>query len=877
MNVHFSKILYAALTVSLISMLSFSCGAALTVSLISMLSFSCGGVKTFPLAENGKTEYAIVLSSKASPSEKRAAEELSFFLSKASGAEFAIVNETEKRANEPNRIYVGFGDAAQKLASQVKPVDMNKLKDEGFIIRTVPHDGAKPDIILAGARRRGTMYAVYSFLDELGFRWYTNRTTWYPDDKNLTVSEIDDEVIPYFMFREPYIYEAWNPDWAARNRVNLGHSFSLDDAHGGSVRMLGGHTFGHLIPNSLFKEHPDYFPLIGGKRVTGYVQRCLSNQGTVEVAAENMIKWMDENPEAKIFSLAQEDTEKLCECPDCVRKTEEEGAPSGLYLDFVNKTAEIVEKNHPDKYIITFAYWFTEKPPKTVKPRHNVIIRLCPISICVAHPFTECMEKPSVSFRDHLKGWSKLSDFTFIWHYNTNFHNLHMPFPNFKEFAPDIRNYYEHGVKGIFFQGSSFGPGGAESDMRAWVMARLLWDPYQDPDEVVNEYMHGVYGKAFKPMREYYDLIHSRIADPEMHLHIFEPVSDEKWPADVVEKMDALHEEALALAEGDTTAAYYIKKNRMSVKYIQYVLGTGLLQADNGQYAPEGNTMTPEDFDSFIDYTKQFGVRELREPGSDYQFKNILRQRAETHKTVSIENEDIRIVAVPELGGRIVSILHKESGTDIINNLSPMMDSRYPADGGYDESTTRTWGCAGFANSYKAAVNGRTITLTSQDVGKYTGRTPAGLVFERKISLPAQGSKIMISSSISNTGEKTSAYQLVCRMHLNTDHNKTSTLARDNTGGFKTPTPTEVKTSDFHGEYEHYRYDGDNLPAGAWKLENITDGMSVINSFNTEQVSTCQVTINEDMQVARMEIHTPVTEVPPGGMIVIDHQWEITK
>lgn len=849
-------------------------GVIALLALSSLLSlFACGGKSAFNLADAGKTGYAIVLTSEASPSEEHAAQELSMFLTNASGADFPVVRDTEPRAQEPIRLFVGFGPESEKAVAKGKAVDHAKLGEEGFIIRTIPNEGASPDVILAGARQRGTMYAVYSFLDAIGFRWYTNRTTWYPKDKNLPVLTMDEEVNPYFMYREPYIYEGFNPDWAARNRVNLGHSFSLDEAHGGSVVTMGGHSFGQMIPNSLFKEHPDYFPLIGGTRVTGYVQRCLSNPGVVEVAAKNMIKWMDENPNAKIFSLAQEDTEKLCECEECVRKTEEEGAPSGLYLDFVNKVAEIVEKTNPDRYIITFAYWFTEKPPKTVKPRDNVIIRLCPISICVAHPFMECQEKPSVEFRDHLKGWAQLSNFTFIWHYNTNFTNLMMPFPNFKEFTADIEQYYENGVKGIFFQGSSFGPGGAESDLRAWVMARMLWDPYQDPDAVVNEYLAGVFGKAAKPMRAYYDLIHAQVAAPDKHLHIFEMVSRDKYPNDVLAEMDKLHEEALTLAEGDTTATYYVKKSRMSVMYTQYTLNTGLLKVSEGEYKPEGNTVTTADYDRFIDYTKQFDVVQLNEKSSDSEFIKMLRQRTETFKTVSIENPDLKITLVPDLGGRMVSILHKKSGKELLNNLGTL-ESYYPNIGGYEETTTRSWGCSGFANSYSVKASARSISLASTNAGIYYGRTPSGLVFERTITLPPKGAKINISSAITNKGKSTEMYQLVCRMHLNAEPQSVRLLAKNASGEMAPAMPTEADGTFPIGSF---RYDGVNKPAGSWKIEGVADGLSLVNTFDANQLETCILGTSERSKSARMELQTPVKDVPAGGKIAIQHTWEIVE
>ena len=54
-----------------------------------------------------------------------------------------------------------------------------------------------------------------------------------------------------------------------------------------------------------------------------------------------------------------------------------------------------------------------------------------------------------------------------------------------------------------------------------------------------------------------------------------------------------------------------------------------------------------------------------------------------------------------DLGGRIVRLLHKESGTNIINLLDPT-ENFYPVCGGYDEMTAWKWGGTGFANSYEA-------------------------------------------------------------------------------------------------------------------------------------------------------------------------------
>ena len=834
--------------------------------IFSCLMNACGFKKDFILANNGTSSYKIVLSKEASLSEKHAAKELQHFIHMATKTTLPIVDENESAAKEPLRIFVGTGELLKSVFpanQELEQSEWQKLGDEGFILRTIPTGAATPDVVIAGGRQRGTMYGVYTFLEHIGFRWYTNRKTWYPEKEILRVPQLDEKETPAFVYRYPYIYEAFDLDWGARNRINS----RLDATRGGSVSLQAHHTFERLIPVSLYKTHPEYFPLIGGKRVTGYVQRCLTAPGIVELTAENMIKWMDSAPEKKYFALGQNDYENYCMCPNCRKIMEEEGSPAGLYIQFVNKVAAIVEKRHPDKYIVTFAYSFTEKPPKTVKPRHNVYIQLAPIDICVAHPFTSCSDSASIKFRKRFDGWSKLTDRMSVWHYCTDFRHLLMPFPDFKEFTADIKTYHQKGVRGIFFQGSGgHGPGSGDADLRAWVMARMLWDPYQDADKLVNEYLHGVYGKAFKPMRDYYDLIHEQVSAPESHLHVFDKVTEEMWPESVVAKMEQLHQQALDLAQGDETATYYIKKNRLAVTYLRLVLNSGQLEVKNGEYIPVGNSITLQDYDRFVEDLKQFDVRELREESRDAKLVHMIGQRLKKHAIVTIENKDIQLDVVPDLGGRIVRLLHKESGTNIINLLDPT-ENFYPVCGGYDEMTAWKWGGTGFANSYEAKVDGKSLTLIQKKPDAFVSHYDTGLRFVRKITLPENGARIHFSSTIINENKVPKTFKLVCRMFLNADPEKAVIKARVNDGSFITPVSSDPEKTG--------RYLGDNKPAGVWRLEHAINDLTIEHRFDKDQVVACYYSDSEKINMACMEIHTEEKEIASAGKISMEHEWII--
>ena len=284
------------------------------------------------IARNGTSKYAVVIPDDAIPAERHAAEELVEHIRFAADADVPVVKESDPRANKSNRIFIGCSEQARKMMLADVPVDLEKLGPEEYVIRTVSGLGSDLDILILGGRPRGALYGTYAFLDHMGFRWYTPDVNRYPAHGELRIRRLRERKSPYFMYRVPWISEAYDPDWAARNMVHSGNS--NDPEYGGRVNIQGSHTFDMLMPQSLFSEHPEYFPLIGGKRVTGYVQRCLSNDDLAELCARNMIAWMDSLPDQRFFSLGQNDVEKLCECPECSRIIEEQGAPSAPVRPF---------------------------------------------------------------------------------------------------------------------------------------------------------------------------------------------------------------------------------------------------------------------------------------------------------------------------------------------------------------------------------------------------------------------------------------------------------------------------------------------------------------------------------------------------------------
>ena len=154
----------------------------------------------------------------------------------------------------------------------------------------------------------------------------------------------------------------------------------VGDQHGGKVRFGSGlfvHTFNTLCPpEEFFATNPEYFSEINGGRVKDHTQLCLTNPHVLRIVTERLLARIRQDPTAKLFSVSQNDWYNFCTCPDCKAIDDREESHAGTMITFVNKVAEAVEKEFPELWIETLAYQYTRKPPKTLKPRRNVVPRL---------------------------------------------------------------------------------------------------------------------------------------------------------------------------------------------------------------------------------------------------------------------------------------------------------------------------------------------------------------------------------------------------------------------------------------------------------------------------------------------------------------------
>lgn len=466
--------------------------------LLLALLISTGTVRAdLLLARNSKANCVIVIDPAATAPEQTAARELAAMLRQISGAEFVIQTNTKAPARA---ILVGRGEAAQKAFLEV-PFD--GIGDEELVIKTKGNR-----LLLAGGRPRGTLYAVSRFLQsQCGVRWWTPWASKVPKQPALRIGDLDLREKPAFEYRESFWYPAFDADWSWRNGCN-GHSSRLTPDRGGRIDYKGFvHTFYPLVPpEKHFAEHPEWFSLIKGKRTTDRAQLCLTNPKLRDFMVERVKQWLRESPDAGIISVSQNDWYGACECPDCKALDDAEGTHAATMLAFVNYVAEKIEPEFPRVAVDTLAYQYTRKPPKTIKPRPNVIVRLCSIECNFREPLDH---SSNAAFADDIRGWSKLCQRLYIWDYTTDFAHYVQPHPNWFTLDANLRFFHGNGVRGIFEQGAYQSHGSEMSELRAWVLAQLLWNPQRDGRALIQEFLEGYYGPGAAPhLRRYLDLMH---------------------------------------------------------------------------------------------------------------------------------------------------------------------------------------------------------------------------------------------------------------------------------------------------------------------------------------------------------------------------------
>jgi len=598
------------------------------------------------ILESGQTPPApILIRSDAAPREKQAAEALAHYLSQISGVEFSVIEAAQEI---PERAI---------LVGEVDTRPRDGVSDEGFVIRT---EGQR--LRICGGTPHATMLAVFSLLEEqLGCRWWSWNEEDVPAKETIEVAAQDTHIEPAFRRHNVYNREAQNRrnDFAYKLRT-----ISL-------TNFTGGHNLCPLLRPYAEKD-PDFLPMgkdgirkfnnlhmnytadgIDTALAETLKQQVVKRKGDVRnvIYFAGMGDWyggMDMSPESKRIYDDETWTD-----PDSRKKP----GYSATLLRMINRTAEILEEEHPGIQVGTFAYMSLEAPPSKTRPRDNVAIRIPRLRHDTVRSVLE--SEKNQSFRRNLDRWLQLAPGrVYIWEYGANFQNFLRPFPCLRSIAENIKYYHQAGVAGISIQGNYVATGGDLAVLKNYVWAKLLWDPTREIDGLVAEFCTGYYGPAANEMLTYVNLMEQSVrGQPPISADEFDTRLAWMTP-ELVKRARVLFQEALAKTKGDDNDPYFRR-----VKEAEAGLEAWLLWKP-GPLVEEGEKLIRDDLgmDSFpraqslVKYCRDASPREWGN-GVKYRMSFLILHGG---PMPTLKQGPITVKVAPVQNGQIRSILYKD-------------------------------------------------------------------------------------------------------------------------------------------------------------------------------------------------------------------------
>jgi len=477
------------------------------------------------IVADSKSSFTIIVPKVAPVSVTQAAAEMKRDILEATGVKLEIQKDDEPTTGP----FISLGSTQQAQSANINTAN---LIDDGFQI--VTKDGnlfiigidttAEPskwvdqfpgEVVLhpktpgsayteKGGFSNGTANGVYSFLeDQMDVRWLFPGDLGrdVPSKSVFTIPDLNRTVTPAFNFRILSIIRGGD-EWRARQK--LGYSANIHYIH----------NFVEVVPADLWYTHPDWFPMINGKRPkpeqSPYYKLETTNPELVKYFAEKAIAALKANPEMYSYTISPSDGAGWSESPESKALYDPPPTPGAapsttpLVLKFYSDVSALVAKEYPRGVLGGYLYQFFSYPPQqgSMKLPENFIPTIVGKSMGYTFYRPDTRELEAQLLND----WAKVAP--------TNWYYYGMPTwmressAQVTPAAPKELNFLYHTllgarIKGAEIYGTYMMSQGAMSN---YINAKMLWNPSGDAVAIQHDWLMRAYGpKAGAVMEHLYN------------------------------------------------------------------------------------------------------------------------------------------------------------------------------------------------------------------------------------------------------------------------------------------------------------------------------------------------------------------------------------
>lgn len=522
-----------------------------------------GNGQSVMLANNGNAMYRVFVHSSANSMETHAAEELVDYLTQVTGASFQLSTGSAP-PNGPT-VLVGRNELTESLVPELSG---NTLGEDGFVIRK-----SQQYIVIAGSHSRGTMYGVNYFLEQYaGVKWFAPEHTYVPNLSKLKVTVGNDVQVPRFEYREMYVSDGNDEQYRAHNLLNGKYRDRYNHVPQ-SQRWLD--SWSNFWP---YDVH-NFYSIVPQTEYHNGRQLLAMDENVRQIAAANLIGIINQRKaqgKDASYGFSQRDDIWI---PDAASQAFAElhgGSLAAPTLDLVSDVARRVSAVIPEARIGTLAYMFSFEAPTGMTVADNVVITAAPVFKDHGRPVNAPQNR---FYEDNLRQWANISKNVILWDYLTDFNGggYLMPYPNLKAMSetlqfiaqfPAFKGYFGQQMQNIYAPGDT-----GFAYLRAWVGAKLLWNPNQDYKSLIDEFVQGYYGDAAPYISDYLDLLQQTFEQSDSALTGSTPITSSYLTFDLMRQADEWFEQAAAAVANEPVLLEHVQKARVEVDYVILMRG----------------------------------------------------------------------------------------------------------------------------------------------------------------------------------------------------------------------------------------------------------------------------------------------------------------